>query len=136
MGKEHRITTGPFFIPPNIDGGFTPDNMLINLVNPTNKRLTVNVFLARAPQAIFPATAPLVNSLTQTVTLDPRRSTTVNATLGVNYQIRDTVRVTFVRDIEEEGEKIEASVVVGDGGRTDATTFFRHDDLFETDNVI
>lgn len=133
MGK---LTTGPFFIAPLVDTGLTPDDMLITLENPTDKQKTVTVFLTRSPQAIFPATAVIVTTLTQQVTLAPNTSTSVNAQLGVHYQIQDTVRVTIANDIDEEGEKIEATVVVGDGGRTLATAFFRHDDLFETDNLV
>lgn len=131
-----KLTTGPFVIPPLVDTGLTPDNMLITLVNPTDKPKTVTVFLTRSPQAVFPATAAIVTTLTQQVTLQPNQSTLVQALLGVHYQIRDTVRVTIANDIDEEGEKIEATVVVGDGGRTVATTFFRHDDFVETDNLF
>lgn len=131
-----KLTTGPFVIPSLIDVGITPANLLITLENPDNRQKTVTVYLSVSAQAVFPAASVVVNTLTQLVTLDPLRSTTVSAQLGVHYQIGDTVRVTIANDIDEDGEKIEATVVVANAGRTAPTTFFRHDDFVETDNLI
>jgi hypothetical protein len=131
-----KLTTGPFVIPPLVATGVTPDQMSITLVNPTGRRKEVTVYLTRAASAVFPVTSPIVTALTQTVILEAGRSTLVRALLGVQYQVDDTVRVTIVNDIDEEGEKIEASVVVGSATQLSAVTFFNHNDLFETDNIV
>ncbi|MCR2807758.1 hypothetical protein [Paenibacillus soyae] len=43
---------------------------------------------------------------------------------------------TIMDDIDEDGGAVEVSFVVGSETPLSAATFFNHNDLFETDNIV
>lgn len=129
------LTTGPFIVPGKVSGdpdGSNPNDFFIVLKNPTNSPLEIQLF---ADICLEPNANEEEHFFTDIITIGADSCFTINGPIPL--QSGFIVRISMVGDIRTKGLLLEGEVV---GFRTvdfmnEPTMFFRHHDLFPTNNI-
>ncbi|AZU62524.1 hypothetical protein [Neobacillus mesonae] len=129
------LTTGPFRVPSKVSGdpvGTNPDIVLVEVMNPTHTDLEAEFF---ADFGTEPG-SPLTHVFPSGVITFPADSL-ITLAVPVTFVPGQVVRVSMTGDVRRNGTLLEVEVIGirSSDDMNEPTMFFRHHDLFPTNNI-
>jgi hypothetical protein len=129
------LTTGPFRVPSRVTGdpdGTNPNIVRVEVMNPTDTDLQAEFFADIGTET----GSPLVHVIPSGILTFPADSL-ITLEVPATFVAGQVVRVSMIGDIRTTGKLLEVEVI---GLRSsdfmhEPTMFFRHDDLFPTNNI-
>lgn len=129
------LTTGPFRVPSKVTGdpaGGNPDSVRVEVMNPTDMDLEAEFFADFGTEFGSPLTHVNPSGV---ITFPANSLTTLQ--VPVTLTPGQVVRVSMIGDIKTNGQLLEVEIVGlrSSDDMNEPTMFFRHHDLFPTNNI-
>ncbi|GIN87907.1 hypothetical protein J6TS2_42930 [Heyndrickxia sporothermodurans] len=129
------LTTGPFRVPSKVSGdpvGTNPDTVRVEVMNPTHTDLEAEFFADFGTEPGSPLTHVTPSGV---ITFPADSLTTLQ--VPVTFIPGQVVRVSMTGDVRTNGTLLEVEVIGlrSSDNMNEPTMFFRHHDLFPTNNI-